>query len=350
MTAIEVRSRRADLGTFEGRHKLVGTSEAFAALTRIRSCIFNAIHDFFTEGQFVNLGNFTTPSGGVSGACEDPRTVSRMVMGDGYAILPQTGQQYAAMLIPAHERIWWVSKSFRAETSQPERRSTVFTMVECEVNHCDLRGIQQVQVALLRKVAFELLRLRKSDLETLGAPLERLMATPLHVETITYSQAITELMDEFPIEWGDDLKHKHEMALLEKHGQQPLFVTMYPERIRFWNMVTTPEQPDVVWNSDLLLPGVGETFGASQREHRVEKLRANLAKFARDEERVGNLHLIGMGSPEELEENYSWLFELEEVPHAGFGCGTERLVQWAIGSSDIRECCEIPRWSGYWLP
>jgi len=345
MVTLSVPNRKADLSQLEGRHLLVGRSEAMRALTRIKSTMQRAASDYFWENGFVQLEAIPGISS-VTGACESYDTVFSLPYGEDEAYLIQTGQQHMKMWLAGHEKIWAMNQSYRKETQMPERRATTFNMIEVEVTNCSMEGIQQVIVGVIRRICSSLLAFNKSDLETLGANTMKLQN--FSPKIITYSDALAHLEAEGARDWAAGLLPEQERRLTEYLG--PVFITHEPKALKFWNIVSGPQHTATVMSSDLFLPGPGETVSCTVREYRRSVLLNNLRDFARDPKRMSHLHKLGLGSPEALEEAYRWYFELDEVEHAGFGIGFSRLVQWIIGATDIRETVEVPRFMGYLEP
>ena len=127
----------------------------------------------------------------------------------------------------------------------------------------------------------------------------------------------------------------------------------YPAAIKFFNMKDDPTDDRLVLSSDLLMPGLGEVIGASERENDYDRLAEKLDRFARDEKRIDDMRILGISSPEELKESYGWYLDLRKfngVPHAGFGLGFERLVQWICSLESIVEATEYPRNTNHLTP
>src|SRR5207244_2861544 len=191
------------------------------------------------------------------------------------------------------------------------------TLVEAEAAGYDLADIQSVQEKIMYRVTADVLSDCFDELIAVGVKdMHHLMWT-LPMPRISYSDAVKELQERgSDIEFGQDLKAHHEHLLGTMMGK-PFFVDHYPWSIKFYNMMRDPDNEQLCLSSDMLVPGLGEIAGASQREHDSCKLKEALARFARDEKRLGKLDHIGLERPEQLVEAYSWYVEKESVPHSG---------------------------------
>jgi asparaginyl-tRNA synthetase len=214
-------------------------------------------------------------------------------------------------------------------------------MVEPEMAFCDLRGDMELAEAFLKQVLGRILERCAADMDffreridrELVAALEHVVSAPF--EQLRYGEAI-EILErsgrafEFPVKWGLDLQSEHERFLAEEHVRRPLFVTDYPAEIKAFYMYLNDDER-TVRAMDVLVPRVGEIIGGSQREHRLDVLRRRM----RD---------AGLS-----EEAYWWYLDLRRhgsVPHAGFGLGFERFVQFATGMANIRDAIPFPRTPG----
>ena len=215
-------------------------------------------------------------------------------------------------------------------------------MIEPEIAFADLAANRRLAEAFIKGVISETRERCAADLAFfdqriepgLLARLEHVLASPF--ETITYTEAINLLEQsgetfEFPVRWGLDLQSEHERYLAERKIGRPLFVVDYPREIKAFYMRTNDDERTVA-AMDLLVPGVGEIIGGSQREERLAPLRARM-----DE----------LGIPAE---DYGWYLDLRRygsVPHAGFGVGFERLLMYLTGMQNIRDVLPFPRTPGH---
>lgn len=340
------RSGTEDLKRLDNRHLRVGRSPQMNALTRIRATLMKSAREFFENDGWLEVSPIPAIST-LSGACEDFSTLFSLDYFGRKAFLIQTGQQHLEPYIQGPiEKVCAFNQSYRAETEAPERRLTAFLLIEAEAANYDLARIQQVQERLLYKLCTDVVLWRKAELDELGASSEKLVNLTIPLKRITYTEAVEMLNAQgLEIAWGADLRSQHEKVLGESVGQ-PLFVTHYPGAIKFFNMKDDPMDPRLVLSSDLLVPGYGEIIGASEREDRYDKLVAKLELFAQDGKRAQDMRELGIAGVGELRAMYAWYLDLRRVrsvPHAGFGLGFERLVQWICDLDSILESTEYPR-------
>jgi asparaginyl-tRNA synthetase len=214
-------------------------------------------------------------------------------------------------------------------------------MVEPEMAFCDLAGDVELAEAFLKHVFAAVLERCPDDMaffaeridETVIDTLQHIIEAPF--ERLTYSEAI-EILErspkrfEFPVQWGLDLQSEHERYLAEEHIRRPVVVTDYPASIKAFYMYVNDEGK-TVRAMDVLVPKVGEIIGGSQREHRLEVLERRMVEAGLDPT------------------VYWWYLDLRRhgsVPHAGFGLGFERLVQFITGMANIRDVIPFPRVPG----
>jgi asparaginyl-tRNA synthetase len=214
-------------------------------------------------------------------------------------------------------------------------------MVEPEMAFCDLAGDMELAEAFLKFVIRAVLERCPDDMEffhqriddSVRGVLEHIVVSPF--ERLSYGEAIASLEKsgrafEFPVRWGADLQSEHERWLAEEFVKRPLFVTDYPAEIKAFYMYRN-DDGKTVRAMDVLVPKVGEIIGGSQREHRLDVLEQRMAEAGLDRER------------------YWWYLDLRRhgsVPHAGFGLGFERLIQFVTGMQNIRDVIPFPRVPG----
>jgi len=239
-------------------------------------------------------------------------------------------------------RVYTFGPTFRSENSNTSRHLAEFWMVEPEVAFCDLAGIAELAEDFLKHVfrralercpddfAFFEERIQKGVVGT----LEHVVTSPF--ERIAYSEAVAILEKagrrfEFPVAWGADLQSEHERYLAEEHVGRPVVVTDYPRDIKAFYMFQNDDERTVA-AMDVLVPKVGEIIGGSQREHRPGRLERRIEE---------------LGLPKEA---YWWYLDLRRhgsAPHAGFGLGFERAVQFMTGMANIRDVSPFPRVPGF---
>ncbi|MBX3730635.1 MAG: asparagine--tRNA ligase, partial [Candidatus Sumerlaeia bacterium] len=237
--------------------------------------------------------------------------------------------------------IYTFGPTFRAENSNTARHLAEFWMIEPEMAFCDLDGDRALAEAYLKHLIGAALERCPEDLRffnerhdaTLLATLEAIAASDFAHLTYTEAVAILERSGEpfeFPVAWGTDLQSEHERYLTEKHVGRPIIVTDYPKQIKAFYMRLNDDGRTVA-AMDVLVPKVGEIIGGSQREERADVLRARMVEMGLD--------------PAE----YWWYLDLRRygtVPHAGFGLGFERAVQFVTGLANIRDAIAFPRTPG----
>jgi len=303
-----------------------------AALARIESALVRGADHYFQQEGFVNVA--TVPHiVNITGACENVDTLYNFDYHGKEAFLTQTGQTALELLTGDIEKVCCVIHSFRAESDVDGRHLTEFPLVEFEFQYTDdgfpqlLHHIEQTIVAMVGNV----LNLEQETLQQLGVDCARLKKMKVPFARISYDEAI-QLVG---LSWGDDLKHEHEM-MLTQHFAGPVFVTRYPEKIKFFNMQRNLENPLLVNSTDLLLPFSGEAVGAAVREHEYDLL---LKKLKQSE-----MFRILSARGKTLEDFSTYLDEVKNnpTPHAGCGIGLPRVAQFVLGAADIRNAVVYP--------
>jgi asparaginyl-tRNA synthetase len=333
-------------------------TNTLGAVLRVRSAAARAIHGFFEQHGFVLLHAPIITASDAEGAGQmfrvttfdldaPPRNPAGRVdfARDFFGcetFLTVSGQLEAEIAALALTRVYSFGPTFRAENSNTSRHLAEFWMVEPEMAFCDLEGDMQVAEAFLKSVIQGVLEACPEDMAFFDQRIDKtVLATLRHVieapfESLTYTEAIQRLQRsgksfEFPVEWGRDLQSEHERWLAEEHVQRPVIVTDYPAGIKAFYMYRN-DDGRTVRAMDVLVPKIGEIIGGSQREHREQSLRGRLREAGLSEQR------------------YAWYLDLRRygsVPHAGFGLGFERLVQFMTGMANIRDVIPFPRVPGY---
>jgi asparaginyl-tRNA synthetase len=317
-------------------------TNTFGAVLRVRHAAARAIHDFFDERGFVLLQSPIITTSDAEGAGE----MFVIEGGEDFfgreARLTVSGQLEAEMAALALERVYTFGPTFRAENSNTSRHLAEFWMVEPEVAFCELDGLVELTVDFLRFVLRRILDERGDDMAFFDQRIDKGVIERLeHVvdadfERLTYTDAISLLEQsgqrfEHPVSWGMDLQSEHERYLAEEKIGRPVVVTDYPAAVKAFYMYLNDDER-TVRAMDVLVPRVGEIVGGAQREHRVDVLRRRILE-------------AGLS-----DEEYWWYLDLRRygsVPHAGFGLGFERLVQFATGMANIRDVIPFPRVPGY---
>jgi len=252
-----------------------------------------------------------------TGSCENVDTMFAIDwFGEGEVYLCQTGQLYLESLIPhAFDKVWCVGPSFRAEPRVDKRHLAEFVLLEFEF----AGGFEELLTEIEATV--------KSMTKEAGLELKEPFAR------ITYTRAINELGKP----WAYDLKHDDEQYLVEMHGGGPLFITHYPEEIKFFNMRNNPENSRVVNSADLILPHSGEAVGAAERVYEYEMLHKKLSQSVM----LKQLEARG-GSIEAFRWYLDHMKNKGSVLHSGCGIGLNRVTQYVLAEHDIRNATTYP--------
>jgi len=300
------------------------------ALVKIQAGLLRGARGYFDKEGFIEV--IVPRITKVTGSCENMDTLFEVKYFAQQAYLMQTGQLFLETLIPLLNKVWCYGSSFRAEPRIDNRHLTEFTLIETEF--CgDFEQLLSRIEGLLDKMIKAVIKHCAEDLEKLSVNKRMLEEFAPPFQRITYDHAVEVLN----ISWGQDLNSEHEEFLLKKYGNHPLFITHYPEQIKFFNMKTNPDNPKVVNSADLILPFSGETVGAAEREFRYKKVYQKLKRS----DMLRQLEQRG-GSISDFDLYLSHLRENGSVQHAGCGVGLNRVVQFILGSRDIRESTLFP--------
>jgi len=313
-----------------------------------------ATHDFFQSHGFYYLNTPIITASDCEGAGEmfrvttldvdkPPRTKdgnvdwSRDFFGK-EANLTVSGQLNGETYACAMGRIYTFGPTFRAENSNTSRHLSEFWMIEPEMAFADLNDDAELAEAYLTYCIKQVLEKCQDDLAFFNKWVEKGIIEQLeHVaesafERLTYTDAVEILKQakatfEFPVEWGVDLQSEHERYLTEEHVKKPVILTDYPKDIKAFYMRMN-DDGKTVRAMDVLVPKIGEIIGGSQREERLDVLEGRITEMGMDLE------------------DYWWYLDLRRfgtVPHAGFGLGFERMVQYCTGLANIRDVIPFPR-------
>ncbi|WP_194191924.1 asparagine--tRNA ligase [Clostridium chrysemydis] len=332
-------------------------SNAFSAVFRVRSVAAYAIHKFFQEQNFVYTHTPILTGSDCEGAGEmfrvttfDLQNVPTTEEGkidfkeDFFGKetnLTVSGQLNGETFALAFRNIYTFGPTFRAENSNTARHAAEFWMVEPEISFADLNDNMELAEKMLTYVIKYVMNECPEEIQFFNQFIDKGLVERLnHVVNsnfarVTYTDAVEILKScdkkfDYPVEWGIDLQTEHERYLTEEHFKCPVFVTDYPKDIKAFYMRMNEDNKTVA-AMDLLVPGIGEIIGGSQREERLDVLKARMAEL--------NLN----------EEDYWWYLELRkygETKHSGYGLGFERLIMYITGMSNIRDVIPFPRTTG----
>ena len=332
-------------------------SNLFGSVFRVRGRLAFAIHKFFQERGFVYVHTPIITGSDCEGAGElfrvtaiDAKNPPRTKDGEiDYAkdffarstYLTVSGQLEAEAFALALSKVYTFGPTFRAENSNTSRHANEFWMIEPEMAFCDLNGNMDLAEEIVKYLIFDL---RENCPEELGlfakfvdkellSRLDFVVERPF--QRVPYTEAIELLKQsgekfEFPVQYGLNLQSEHERWLTEKHFKCPVTVFNYPKEIKPFYMRLNDDNKTVT-AMDLLVPGIGEIVGGSQREERLDVLEANMRRHKMD--------------PAE----YKWYLDLRRygsVPHSGFGLGFERMLMFVTGVSNIRDVIPFARTPG----
>lgn len=327
-------------------------TNALGAMARLRSRLSHALNVFFQERGFVQIHTPIITTSDCEGAGEmfQVNTAREGVGGGRLPIhffgreagLTVSGQLQAEVYAQALGNVYTFGPTFRAENSNTSRHLAEFWMLEPEMAFCDLEADVGVAVEMLKYSIDDLLTNCAEDLELFDKFVEKGLFAKLgdivdkDFALITYSDAVERLHRssqkfDYPVEWGIDLQSEHERFLTEESFQCPLVVTDYPATIKPFYMRMNDDGKTVA-GMDILVPGIGEIIGGSQREERYDRLLSRMKETGIDVE------------------DYQWYLDLRRygtVEHSGFGLGFERLVQFVTGMKNIRDVIPFPRVPGF---
>ena len=332
-------------------------ANAFNATFRVRSLLAFAIHKFFQEKGFVYVNTPIITASDAEGAGEmfqvttlDLKDIPKNDEGkvdykedffEKETNLTVSGQLEAEAFALAFRNVYTFGPTFRAENSNTSRHAAEFWMIEPEMSFTNLQEIMVVAEEMLKYIISYVLENAKSEMEFFNKFVDKGLLERLEnivssdFARVTYTEAVDILLKsgqefKYPVAWGIDLQTEHERYLTEQVYKKPVFVTDYPKEIKAFYMKENEDKKTVA-AMDLLVPGIGEIIGGSQREDRLEVL----------EEKMINNNLST--------EDYKWYLDLRRygsVEHSGYGLGFERAVMYITGMSNIRDVIPFPRTVG----
>ncbi len=329
-------------------------SNTFGAVARVRNGLAAAVHEFFQQRGFLYLHAPIITASDCEGAGEmftvstlDPAKAPRLPDGSidyredffgRRTSLTVSGQLAAEAYACALTNVYTFGPTFRAENSNTSRHLAEFWMIEPEMAFCDLDGNMDLAEDFIKHLFRAALERCPQDMAFFNQWVDKTaIATLEHIvesrfERLTYTEAVDILSRsgqtfEFPVQWGADLQSEHERYLTEQHVGRPVILRDYPRQIKAFYMRCNDDGRTVA-AMDVLVPKVGEIIGGSQREERRDVLEHRMAECGLDPK------------------DYWWYLDLRRygtVPHAGFGLGFERTVQFVTGMANIRDVIPFPR-------
>ena len=329
-------------------------SNTFAAVFRVRSLVAYAIHQFFQDNNFVYVHTPIITGSDAEGAGEMFRVTTLDMNNppkteDGKIDYSQdffgketnltvSGQLEAETFALAFRNVYTFGPTFRAENSNTARHASEFWMIEPEVAFADINDNMELAENMIKYIINYILENAKEEMKFFNEFIDKGLLDRLNniisndFAKVTYTEAVELLKKsgkefQFPVEWGIDLQTEHERYITEEIFKKPVFVTDYPKEIKAFYMRLNEDNKTVA-AMDLLVPGVGEIIGGSQREERYDNLVARIKE-------------LGL-----REEDYWWYLDLRKyggVKHAGYGLGFERIIMYITGMSNIRDVLPFPR-------
>ena len=324
-------------------------SNLFGCVFRTRSRLAYAIHNFFQDKDFVYVHTPIITASDCEGAGEMFKVTTldsneKNPENDFFGkptFLTVSGQLEVETFACALSNVYTFGPTFRAENSNTTRHASEFWMIEPEMAYCDLFGDMDLAEEMIQYLVKDIMSNCSEDLELFSKFVDKGLINRLNsvsenkFQRLSYTEAIKILEDskktfEHPIEWGVSLQTEHERFLTEEHVKGPVTVYNYPKSIKPFYMRANDDGKTSA-AMDLLVPGIGEIIGGSQREERLEVLLNNMEE-----------HNIS-------KEDYYWYSDLRKygtVPHSGFGLGFERMLMFVTGVANIRDVIPFPRTPG----
>ena len=351
-----IAKKRHSFEFLRGVAHLRPRTNTFGAITRVRTTLAHAIHDYFYQRDFHWINTPIITASDCEGAGELFRVstldLTNLPRGDNGGIdfgsdffgaesfLTVSGQLNVEAYCLAMSKVYTFGPTFRAENSNTSRHLAEFWMVEPEIAFADLDDDADLAEDLLKHVFSAVLERCEDDMAFFQQRIDETVIDRLRTvidssfERMEYSEAVDILSNcgekfEFPVSWGKDLQSEHERFLSETHVGRPVVVMNYPREIKAFYMRLNDDEKTVA-AMDVLAPGIGEIIGGSQREERLDVLEQRMQESG-------------------LEGELGWYRDLRRygtVPHAGFGLGFERLLNYVTGMENIRDAIPFPRTPG----
>ena len=329
-------------------------TNTFNAVFRVRNVLAQAVHEYFQQNNYTYVNTPIITGSDCEGAGElfrvttldigkiskddyNPNIDSQDFFGKKVG-LTVSGQLEAEAMACSMGKVYTFGPTFRAENSNTKRHAAEFWQIEPEVAFADLNDIIGIATDVIKFVLKRVLAECPDEIAFFTKFYDKELLSRLtnvvesDFERLEYTDAIQILENsgiefEFPVYWGCDLKSEHERYLTDVVYKKPVFITNFPKELKSFYMKANPDGKTVA-STDLLVPGIGEIIGASQREDDYQALAKRIEE-------------LGM-----TKEDYEWYLELRKygsVPHSGFGIGFERLIMYVTGMSNIRDTIPFPR-------
>jgi asparaginyl-tRNA synthetase len=357
-TDYPLQKKRHSIEFLRTKSHLRPRTNLYSAIFRVRSIAAFAIHKFYQERDFVYTHTPIITGSDCEGAGEmfrvttldlndipkkDDGTIdySKDFFGK-EANLTVSGQLNVETFCQAFRNVYTFGPTFRAENSNTARHAAEFWMIEPEMAFAELPDYLDISEDMIKYIISYVMENAPEEMEFFNSFVDKTLLERLNnivsseFGRITYTEAVDILKKsgaefQYPVEWGIDLQTEHERYLTEKVFMKPLFVTNYPKGIKSFYMRLNDDNETVAC-ADLLVPGVGEIIGGSQREERLDVLESRIQEFGLNRE------------------DYWWYLDLRKygtTKHSGFGLGFERIIMYMTGVSNIRDVIPFPRTTGY---
>lgn len=357
-TDYPLQKKRHSIEFLRTKSHLRPRTNLYSAIFRVRSIAAFAIHKFYQERDFVYTHTPIITGSDCEGAGEmfrvttlDLNDIPRKDDGtidysqDFFgkeANLTVSGQLNVETFCQAFRNVYTFGPTFRAENSNTARHAAEFWMIEPEMAFAELPDYLDISEDMIKYIISYVMENAPEEMEFFNSFVDTTLLSRLNnivsseFGRITYTEAVDILKKsgaefQYPVEWGIDLQTEHERYLTEKVFMKPLFVTNYPKGIKSFYMRLNDDNETVAC-ADLLVPGVGEIIGGSQREERLDVLERRIEEFGLNRE------------------DYWWYLDLRKygtTKHSGFGLGFERIIMYMTGVSNIRDVIPFPRTTGY---
>ncbi len=306
------------------RHLSIRKQSIINAL-KLKAELVRSCREFLDDRDFIEI---QPPMLNVS-ACEGGSTLFEVKYFDKVAYLSQSGQLYSEAVVAAYPLVYVMAPSFRAEPSRTPRHLTEFWQLEPEMAFYNQNMNMKLQEEMIEYVCHEMAGKQKGILEKFKRDPKDLLAIKAPFERITYTKAVDMLKDKgVEIKWGESIGLDEE-KILTKELDQPIFMTSQPKAMRAFYMKENPEDPRTVLDADMLAPeGIGEIIGGSERISDYNELIARMKEQGLNRK------------------DYEWYLDIHkygQIPHSGFGMGTERVIRWIAKLETIRDAIPFPR-------
>jgi asparaginyl-tRNA synthetase len=306
-------------------------SRKMSLVMKVRNQVFEEAREYFKSQDYTEV----SPPMFISAAVEGGATLFGLKYFDQQLYLTQSSQLYLEVLMYGLEKVFCIAPSFRAEKSRTIRHLTEYWHMEGEWPFADMDDLMKFEEGLMTHICRGIGDKCQKEFAELGADINKLQTVQTPFPRITYKEAIERLKPKNPaLDWGSDLGYEDEKVLAEDFGK-PFFVYDYPTAIKAFYCKTHPDNPEIAYSVDMMVPRIGEISTGGAREDNKDTLIARMKQQ--------NLN----------PEDYQWYIDLRRygtVPHVGFGMGVERLIVWMLDLDNIIDAIPFPRTTRRFYP